>query len=127
MRCKAGRLCDREPARVERATSKSEVATMTRTRPRVFLCALVVLTLAGCAGSSAEHVPQAPPEVEQPRTTPSRGVTYENPGINPPLDPLVDHRSTFSLDVDTGSFGIARRYLADGFLPDPDSVRVEEF
>jgi Ca-activated chloride channel family protein len=31
------------------------------------------------------------------------------------------------MDVDTASYGITRRYLADGHLPEPDSVRVEEF
>ncbi|HZD23630.1 MAG TPA: von Willebrand factor type A domain-containing protein, partial [Acidimicrobiia bacterium] len=34
---------------------------------------------------------------------------------------------TFALDVDTGSYSVARRYLRDGYLPDKDSVRVEEF
>jgi Ca-activated chloride channel family protein len=47
--------------------------------------------------------------------------------VNPPVDPTRDDASTFSLDVDTGSYAVARRYLADGHLPDPDSVRVEEF
>ena len=118
---------------------------MFRTRARAALSAMAMLTLAACAAGTGDDVrqappahgptlpppplqPQAPPPVaEPPSTTPYPGVTYENPGVNAPLDPLVDHRSTFSLDVDTGSYGIARRYLADGYLPDPDSVRVEEF
>ncbi|MCB9008025.1 MAG: von Willebrand factor type A domain-containing protein [Ardenticatenaceae bacterium] len=39
----------------------------------------------------------------------------------------VDNLSTFSLDVDTGSYSIARRYLQDGLQPPPEAIRVEEF
>ncbi|MFJ9035716.1 von Willebrand factor type A domain-containing protein [Streptomyces sp. NPDC102406] len=39
----------------------------------------------------------------------------------------ADHRSTFALDVDTASYGYARRTLAEGRLPDPATVRPEEF
>jgi Ca-activated chloride channel homolog len=124
---------------------ESEVATMTRTRPGVIVIAMAVLMLAGCAGSTNEtgrpappaHGPNLPPPpppvelqppaLEPPREAPYPGVTYDNPGVNAPLDPIVDDQSTFALDVDTGAFGVARRYLADGYLPDPDSVRVEEF
>ncbi|MEU6376646.1 von Willebrand factor type A domain-containing protein [Streptomyces sp. NPDC046909] len=41
--------------------------------------------------------------------------------------PDPDYLSTFALDVDTASYGYARRTLADGRLPDPDTVRPEEF
>lgn len=34
--------------------------------------------------------------------------------------------STFSLDVDTGSYANTRRFLGDNQLPPPDAVRVEE-
>jgi Ca-activated chloride channel family protein len=37
-----------------------------------------------------------------------------------------DAVSTFSIDVDTASYAFVRRSLKEGFLPDPDSVRVEE-
>lgn len=52
---------------------------------------------------------------------------FENPGVNPFVDTVDDAQSTFALDVDTASYSVARRYLADGNLPDRDSVRVEEF
>jgi Ca-activated chloride channel family protein len=35
--------------------------------------------------------------------------------------------STFSIDVDTGSYTNSRRMIADGSLPPEDAVRVEEF
>ncbi|MFZ3495742.1 YfbK domain-containing protein [Streptomyces sp. 5.8] len=44
-----------------------------------------------------------------------------------PTTPPADYLSTFALDVDTASYGYARRTLADGKLPDPATVRPEEF
>jgi Ca-activated chloride channel family protein len=41
--------------------------------------------------------------------------------------PDPDYLSTFALDVDTASYGYARRTLADGRLPDPTTIRPEEF
>ncbi|MFC4609580.1 von Willebrand factor type A domain-containing protein [Streptomyces maoxianensis] len=38
-----------------------------------------------------------------------------------------DYLSTFALDVDTASYGYARRTLADGRRPEPGQVRPEEF
>ncbi|MDX2935884.1 vWA domain-containing protein [Streptomyces ipomoeae] len=43
------------------------------------------------------------------------------------IAPSPDHLSTFALDVDTASYGYARRTLQDGYLPDPATVRPEEF
>ncbi|MFP3992167.1 von Willebrand factor type A domain-containing protein [Streptomyces sp. E11-3] len=37
------------------------------------------------------------------------------------------HLSTFALDVDTASYNYARRSLSQGQLPDPSTVRPEEF
>ncbi|MFM9370232.1 von Willebrand factor type A domain-containing protein [Streptomyces sp. Da 82-17] len=38
-----------------------------------------------------------------------------------------DLLSTFALDVDTASYGYARRTLEEGRMPDPSTVRPEEF
>ncbi|MHA5048728.1 vWA domain-containing protein [Streptomyces sp. SD15] len=46
---------------------------------------------------------------------------------NREIAPSPDHLSTFALDVDTASYGFARRTLADGRMPDPATVRPEEF
>jgi Ca-activated chloride channel family protein len=54
-------------------------------------------------------------------------VHFKSAGTNPFLDTTSHRFSTFGLDVDTGSYTVARRYLADGNLPDPASVRVEEW
>lgn len=52
---------------------------------------------------------------------------FENYGVNPFIDTEDDHYSTFALDVDTGSYTIAHRYVTDGNIPPEDAVRVEEF
>jgi len=53
---------------------------------------------------------------------------YKNYGENPRTSPLVEPFSTFSIDVDTGSYANARRFLQKyGQLPPEDSVRIEEF
>ncbi|MFF4348694.1 von Willebrand factor type A domain-containing protein [Streptomyces sp. NPDC001530] len=43
------------------------------------------------------------------------------------LAPSPDYLSTFALDVDTASYGYARRTLANGRIPDPSTIRPEEF
>jgi len=52
---------------------------------------------------------------------------FEDYGVNPSIDTEDDNLSTFALDVDTGSYTVARNYIQDGVLPPEDSVRVEEF
>ena len=52
---------------------------------------------------------------------------FQNYGVNPFVDAYEDHLSTFSLDVDTASYSVARRYVNDGSLPPAEAVRVEEF
>ena len=52
---------------------------------------------------------------------------FEHYGVNPFVDTEDDHLSTFAIDVDTASYTVARFFVQDGYLPDPASVRVEEF
>ena len=51
------------------------------------------------------------------------GPTGETDFITVAADPL----STFSIDVDTASYSAMRRELQRGRLPEPESVRIEEF
>ncbi len=60
-------------------------------------------------------------------TPPPLDNYFKDYGLNPYEDPREDHLSTFSLDVDTASYSVARRYVMDGNLPPAESVRVEEF
>ncbi len=52
---------------------------------------------------------------------------FRDYGVNPFVDAYEDHLSTFSLDVDTASYSMARRYVMEGNLPPAEAVRVEEF
>ena len=52
---------------------------------------------------------------------------FKHYGVNPFIDTDDDNLSTFAVDVDTASYSVARAYVNDGYLPDPASVRVEEF
>ncbi len=107
-------------------------------RPFLFVAALA-LASAACSSSVSSPAPaaQQPPAHHQPTPRPERpaapgatpydGVTYQDPGVNPFVPTDRDQQSTFALDVDTASYAIAQRYVDDGNLPDPASVRVEEF
>ena len=53
--------------------------------------------------------------------------SYGEYGINGWVATEKDKLSTFSVDVDTASYTIARRKLLEGQLPPADSVRVEEW
>jgi Ca-activated chloride channel homolog len=58
---------------------------------------------------------------------PSNTEQYRNPGVNTFVTAAEDRLSTFSIDVDTASYTLARRKLLEGSLPPRDAVRVEEF
>jgi Ca-activated chloride channel family protein len=62
-----------------------------------------------------------------PNDQPYPDVFFKNYGVNPFVDTEDDPLSTFALDVDTGSYTVARRYVTDGHLPPADAIRVEEF
>lgn len=51
---------------------------------------------------------------------------YDHLPENPFVLVAQDPRSTFSVDVDTASYSIVRRYLNEGQLPPKDAVRIEE-
>ena len=52
---------------------------------------------------------------------------FQSYGVNPFVDTEDDRYSTFAMDVDTASYVVTRTFLTDGYMPDRDSVRVEEF
>ena len=109
-------------------------------RTSILSISLLALAVAGCSATSTSgpsgaaaassapqhHLPTAAPW-PAPVASPYGGVTYEDPGVHPYVDPNEDQVSTFALDVDTASYTIAQRYVDDGHRPDPASVRVEEW
>ena len=107
-------------------------------RKRLLSLAAVVLVVSACgsAASSYGNGPVQPPDAHgypptqppsRPEPSPYDGVTFQDPGTNPVTDPDEDKVSTFAMDVDTASYTIAQRFVADGNLPDPSSIRVEEW
>ena len=75
-----------------------------------------------------EATPPAPVVVTpKPEAKSPGGEGYADYGVNNFVDPRQDRLSTFAIDVDTGSYTIARRKLTEGSLPPHASVRVEEF
>jgi Ca-activated chloride channel family protein len=62
-----------------------------------------------------------------PTVAPIPGNEFQDAGVNPFMDPARDPFSTFAMDVDTASYGVARRFLEEGRLPERDSVRLEEY
>jgi Ca-activated chloride channel family protein len=75
----------------------------------------------------AEYAVAAEPTLAPPNDEPYKDVFFEDYGVNPFIDTEDDYLSTFAIDVDTGSYTVMRRYISDGYLPDDDSVRVEEY
>ncbi|MFI8187396.1 von Willebrand factor type A domain-containing protein [Streptomyces sp. NPDC085946] len=101
-----------------------------RNRTRRLRDALLALTTAGgllltaCTAGGGGDGPGAGGTAHGSRPAPAPARTDEEDV--PPRAP-EDHLSTFALDVDTASYGYARRALAEGRLPDPSTVRPEEF
>lgn len=73
-------------------------------------------------GTSLPMEPQDPVDDVDPLPEPNPAVLV-NPFVTVAHDPL----STFAVDVDTASYDIFRRDLLAGFLPTPQTVRLEEF
>lgn len=65
------------------------------------------------------------PTMERPRLE-QNTEKYQNNAVNPVHRVADQAVSTFSIDVDTGSYSNTRRFLNDGRLPPVDAVRVEE-
>lgn len=114
-------------------------------RPAGVLVALTAaggLLVSGCGGGSDEGskagdssygrggggpAPLPAPEAPRGPGGPYDGDRREGEQDARDVAPAPDHLSTFALDVDTASYGYARRTLAEGRLPDPSTVRPEEF
>lgn len=62
-----------------------------------------------------------------PAPTQTNTENYERPADNPVKRARETPLSTFSIDVDTGSYSNVRRMLATGVRPPADSIRAEEF
>jgi Ca-activated chloride channel family protein len=73
--------------------------------------------------NSATDEAGAPPWIP----VPTQDNTFVDAGTSGFVETGRDALSTFALDVDTGSYGVARSLLTQGYRPPPASVRVEEW
>jgi Ca-activated chloride channel homolog len=78
-------------------------------------------------GALPEAKTQAGSGHQPPNDQPVDDMFFQNYGVNPFVDTEDDQLSTFALDVDTGSYTLARSYVTDGNVPPKDAIRVEEF
>ena len=65
--------------------------------------------------------------IAAPQAQPANTEKYADRDDNPVRRALDEPVSTFSIDVDTGSYSNVRRMLRDGQRPPADAVRAEEF
>ncbi|WP_127116059.1 YfbK domain-containing protein [Shimia sediminis] len=67
----------------------------------------------------------SPPQVFLPQAEPNTEA-YPDAETNPLKITAEEPVSTFSIDVDTASYGVVRNSILSGYLPNPDAVRIEE-
>ncbi|WP_332687723.1 vWA domain-containing protein [Devosia sp.] len=80
---------------------------------------------AGFAESAAKMMPAPTPSIMVLPTEPTGDefTSFDEQRLKAVADEPV---STFSIDVDTASYAYVRRMLEDGYVPEPDAVRIEE-
>lgn len=78
------------------------------------------------AGSAIVTGKRMPAPTAAPYWQPSNTSKFPDSKPNSVKVAAQDPVSTFSIDVDTASYGVVRDALNDGALPPPDAVRVEE-
>lgn len=110
--------------------------------PRFFLKTVSILTLAAltaCSGpldrsdSSTENLQGAPESAlpaaavaEENLSLTENTERYQEQPDQPVKSVAQEPVSTFSIDVDTGSYANVRRFLSSGEQPPKDAVRIEE-
>lgn len=102
------------PASMEAAEPEMLAAPAPSTRAKV----------AAPFGNAAATMAAAEPRLRAP-TDPSGDVftSFDESPVKVTAETPV---STFSIDVDTASYAYVRKMLDDGYMPEPDAVRIEE-
>jgi Ca-activated chloride channel family protein len=95
---------------------------MRHIRAGALTAAVVLLFSAACSAGGADSSPDSVYEVPMP--APSGG---DWTGFQPEYDTREQPDSTFAIDIDTASYGFARRQILDYGYVDPGTVRPEEF
>ncbi|MBE2237013.1 MAG: von Willebrand factor type A domain-containing protein [Caldilineaceae bacterium] len=92
-------------------------------------CSMGMTSPAAPASSGSSYANQAAMEAPAAASYPKppAGMAFEDYGMRGFVTTTKDNLSTFAVDVDTGSYTVARSYVQDGWLPPEDAVRAEEF
>ncbi|HTN63791.1 MAG TPA: VWA domain-containing protein, partial [Devosia sp.] len=83
-------------------------------------------TMAPAGGMMTEMAMPAPMPSQGPVATQPSGDEFTAFDESPLRVVANDPVSTFSIDVDTASYAYVRSMLDDGFVPEPDAIRLEE-
>jgi Ca-activated chloride channel homolog len=89
--------------------------------------AVVVLLVAGLVGCGEGSLARKSAGGAGAPPAPAGGDRFTAPGTNPFVLANNDPFSTFAVDVDTASYDVFRRDVNRGLLPQPESVRLEEY
>lgn len=130
--------CDQQKAADANLSGKDETATDTpaeHQQAQEEYATRDTLELEAASGEAAKMAPApmagmiAAEPGAMPAYLPPPENTEKYPNATPNPEKVVAEEpvSTFSIDVDTASYGVARTYLTGGALPPRDSVRAEEF
>jgi Ca-activated chloride channel family protein len=113
--------CDvRDEAKTEATTAQPEIAYRALRAPARSRAQLAT----GALAAPASVVAQAP--ATPPYSEPANRENYADLERNPIQRVAENPVSTFSIDVDSGSYANVRRMLVSGSLPPGDAVRAEE-
>lgn len=80
----------------------------------------------GMAQTEAFMAAPSPADATIARPTEPSGDAFSKFTESPVKVVRTDPVSTFSIDVDTAAYGYVRRSLTEGWVPEPDAVRIEE-
>ena len=125
-----------EPARVAEPKALETIAARREASPEAAtVTGAAAQDAAGASIGLAAPAPAAPPSAlalappppAQAWRSPENTERYAAIDANPVHVTAENPVSTFSIDVDTGSYANVRRMLESGVLPPADAVRAEEF
>lgn len=77
-------------------------------------------------GMAAPVAAMAPAAGGLPQAAAPSGDQFQSFAESPVKSVVTEPVSTFSIDVDTASYAYTRAMLSEGYVPEPDAVRIEE-
>ena len=110
----------------EQADALDAMSTTSAAPPSAAPMETMAMDAAAYAGNAKQARMMAMP-APQPPSQITNTENYERPDDNPVKRAGETPLSTFSIDVDTGSYSNVRRMLASGERPPADAIRAEEF